>query len=137
MIQGGPDGCDGQRISLDRDIKSARIEGGIRRMGYVAACQPTDVNDPGQGELRPMHVLLITPENPFIKAFRQGQFNNFSQLTMPYLAGFVRPPHTVALVDEYNQKVSLDAPADLVGITCNTPNASHVYAMADAFRRRG
>jgi radical SAM superfamily enzyme YgiQ (UPF0313 family) len=84
-----------------------------------------------------MHVLLITPENPFIKAFRQGQFNNFSQLTMPYLAGFVRPPHTVALVDEYNQQVSLDAPADLVGITCNTPNASHVYAMADAFRRRG
>lgn len=84
-----------------------------------------------------MHVLLVTPENPFIKAFRRGQFNNFSQLTMPYLAGFVRPPHTVGLVDEYNQKINLDARADLVGITCNTPNASHVYAMADAFRQRG
>jgi radical SAM superfamily enzyme YgiQ (UPF0313 family) len=84
-----------------------------------------------------MRVLLITPENRFLKAFRRGQLNNFVQLTMPYLAGFVRPSHQVALLDEYNQRVDLDAPADLVGITCNTPNASHVYALADAFRRRG
>jgi radical SAM superfamily enzyme YgiQ (UPF0313 family) len=84
-----------------------------------------------------MRVLLITPENRFIKAFRRGQFNNFAQLTMPYLAGFVRKPHQVTLVDEYNQRVDLDAPADLIGITCNTPNANHVYNMADAFRRRG
>src|SRR5271166_611821 len=84
-----------------------------------------------------MRVLLITPENRFIKAFRRGQFNNFAQLTIPYLAGFVRWPHRVALVDEYNQSVDLDAPADLVGITCNTPNAGHVYDLADAFRRRG
>ena len=84
-----------------------------------------------------MRILLITPENRFLKAFRRGQFNNFTQLTMPYLAGFVRGPHQVELVDEYNQTVDLDAPADLVGITCNTPNASHVYELADAFRRRG
>jgi radical SAM superfamily enzyme YgiQ (UPF0313 family) len=84
-----------------------------------------------------MRILLVTPENRFIKAFRRGQFNNFAQLTMPYLAGFVRPPHRVALVDEYNQAIDLDAPADLVGLTCNTPNARHVYALADAFRRRG
>jgi radical SAM superfamily enzyme YgiQ (UPF0313 family) len=84
-----------------------------------------------------MRILLITPENRFIKAFRRGQFNNFVQLTMPYLAGFVRPPHQVAVVDEYNQRIDLDADADLVGITCNTPNANHVYALADAFRRRG
>jgi radical SAM superfamily enzyme YgiQ (UPF0313 family) len=84
-----------------------------------------------------MRVLLITPENRFIKAFRRGQFNNFAQLTIPYLAGFVSWPHRVALVDEYNQTVDLDAPADLVGITCNTPNANHVYKLADAFRRRG
>jgi hypothetical protein len=84
-----------------------------------------------------VRVLLITPENRFIKAFRRGQFNNFAQLTMPYLAGFVRAPHWVALVDEYNQSVDLDAPVDLVGITCNTPNAGHVYELADAFRRRG
>src|SRR5262249_19730643 len=84
-----------------------------------------------------MRILLITPENPFIKAFRRGQLNNFTQLTMPYLAGFVGAPHQVTLVDEYNQRVDLDASADLVGITCNTPNANHVYALADAFRQRG
>jgi radical SAM superfamily enzyme YgiQ (UPF0313 family) len=84
-----------------------------------------------------MRVLLITPENRFIKALRQGQLNNFAQLTMPYLAGFVRRPHQVTLVDGYNQPVDVDAPADLVAITCNTPNASHVYELADAFRRRG
>jgi radical SAM superfamily enzyme YgiQ (UPF0313 family) len=84
-----------------------------------------------------VRILLITPENRFIKAFRRGQFNNFVQLTMPYLAGFVRPPHQVTLIDEYNQRLDLDTPADLVGITCNTPNANHVYALAAAFRRRG
>jgi radical SAM superfamily enzyme YgiQ (UPF0313 family) len=82
-------------------------------------------------------VLLVTPENKFIRAFRRKQHNNFVQLTMPYLAGFVRPPHQVALVDEYNQTVDFDADADLVGITCNTTNANHVYRLADAFRRRG
>jgi radical SAM superfamily enzyme YgiQ (UPF0313 family) len=83
-----------------------------------------------------VRIVLITPENRFLRAFRRGQFNNFTQLTMPYLAGFVGPADHVTLIDEYNQRVDLDAPADLVGITCNTPNASHVYAMADAFRRR-
>ncbi|MFT3841889.1 MAG: radical SAM protein [Myxococcaceae bacterium] len=84
-----------------------------------------------------MRVLLITPENRFIQAFRKGQLNNFVQLTMPYLAAFVRPPHQVALVDEYNQTVDFDARCDLVGLTCNTPNATHVYAMAREFRKRG
>jgi radical SAM superfamily enzyme YgiQ (UPF0313 family) len=84
-----------------------------------------------------MNVLLITPENPILRAFRRGQVNNFAQLTMAHLAGFVRPPHRVALVDEYAQRVDLDAPVDLVGITCSTPNASHVYRLADAFRARG
>jgi len=84
-----------------------------------------------------MRILLITPENPFIRAFHRGQLNNFAQLTMAYLAGFVRPPHSVRLVDEHTEAVVFDAPCDLVGITCNTPNASHVYRMADRFRRRG
>ena len=84
-----------------------------------------------------MKVLLVTPENRFIRAFRRGQLNNFAQLTMAHLAGFVPPPHTVALADECVQGVDLEAPADLVGITCNTPNASHVYGLADALRARG
>jgi len=63
-----------------------------------------------------MKVLLVTPENRFLRAFRRGQLNNFAQLTMPYLAAFVREPHTVTLVDEYAQRVDLGAPAVLVGI---------------------
>lgn len=84
-----------------------------------------------------MRILLVTPENEFIRAFRRGQLNNFAQLTMAYLAGFVRPPHTVRLLDEYTQSVDFDTPCDLVGITCSTPNASHVYRIADRFRARG
>jgi radical SAM superfamily enzyme YgiQ (UPF0313 family) len=84
-----------------------------------------------------MRILLVTPENRFVKAFRRGQVNNFVQLTMPYLAGFVRPGDDVILVDEYNEQVDLDAAVELVGITCNTPNARHVYEMADAFRLKG
>lgn len=84
-----------------------------------------------------MRVLLITPENPHLRAFRRGQTNNFVQLTMPYLAAYVHPPDQVSLVDEYNQQVCFDTPADLIGITCNTPNANHVYRMAAEFRRRG
>lgn len=31
-------------------------------------------------------ILLITPENEEINRFRKNQFNNFIQITMPYLA---------------------------------------------------
>jgi radical SAM superfamily enzyme YgiQ (UPF0313 family) len=84
-----------------------------------------------------MKILLITPENPFIRAFRRGQLNNFAQLTMPHLAGFVPREHHVTLLDERVQTIDFSEPFDLVGITCNTPNAGHVYRMADAFRARG
>jgi radical SAM superfamily enzyme YgiQ (UPF0313 family) len=84
-----------------------------------------------------MNVLLITPENPFIKAFRRGQLNNFAQLSMPYLAAFVKSPHHVFHIDEYNQTIDFDLPVDLVGITCNTHNSTHVYRIASEFRRRG
>src|ERR1035438_7153378 len=84
-----------------------------------------------------MKILLITPENPFIRAFRRRQLNNFAQLTMPHLAGFVSQQHEVTLLDERSQTIDFDTPFDLVGITCNTPNVSHVYQMANAFRARG
>ena len=46
-------------------------------------------------------ILLITPENADINKFRANQFNNFTQLTMPYLAGFVPPEFEIKLVAEY------------------------------------
>jgi radical SAM superfamily enzyme YgiQ (UPF0313 family) len=83
-------------------------------------------------------LLMITPENEEIRRYRRRQFNNFTQLTMPYLAGFVDEDRfRIRLVDEYNEPIPYDEPADLVAITVNTPNAAHVYAMADRFRARG
>jgi len=83
-------------------------------------------------------LLLITPENAEIHRFRRRQFNNFTQVTMPYLAGFVDERRfRIRLVDEYNQRIPYDDPADLVAITVNTPNAPHCYEMADRFRAGG
>ncbi len=49
-------------------------------------------------------ILMITPENKEINAFRRKQFNNFIQITMPYLAGFIdQSKYEITLVDEYNQ----------------------------------
>ncbi|WP_150265545.1 B12-binding domain-containing radical SAM protein [Paenibacillus tepidiphilus] len=83
-------------------------------------------------------ILLIQPENRKINAFRRKQFNNFVQLTMPYLAGFINEAdYSITLVDEYRQKIPYTRPFDLVAITVNTPNAEHCYAMAAKFRTQG
>jgi radical SAM superfamily enzyme YgiQ (UPF0313 family) len=89
-------------------------------------------------EHRRLAILLITPENAEINRLRRRQFNNFTQLTMPYLAGFIdETKFQIKLVDEYNQRVPYDAPVDLVAITVNTPNAMHCYRMAGRFQARG
>ncbi len=80
-------------------------------------------------------ILLITPENPEINRVRKWQFNNFTQITMPYLAGFIDDArYQIRLVDEYNQRIPYERPFDLVAITVNTPNATHCYRMAARFR---
>jgi len=81
-------------------------------------------------------LLLITPENPGLKLYRQKQRNNFSQLTMPYLAGFVPSDFTIELVDEQYQDIPRKQ-YDLVGITVNTPNSLHAYEMAARFKSGG
>ncbi|MCK8058717.1 MULTISPECIES: B12-binding domain-containing radical SAM protein [unclassified Fusibacter] len=76
-------------------------------------------------------LLMITPENKEINAFRKRQFNNFVQLTMPYLAAYVdEDQYEITLVDEYNQKIPYEKTFDLIAITVNTPNAIHCYEMA-------
>ena len=83
-------------------------------------------------------ILLITPENPEIKRVRRRQLNNFTQLTMPYLAGFIdERRYRIELVDEYNQRIHYERAVDLVAITVNTPNAAHCYRMAARFRAGG
>lgn len=83
-------------------------------------------------------ILLVTPENEEINRFRKRQFNNFTQITMPYLAGFVdESQFRITLVDEYNQRITYEPPVDLAAITVNTPNATHCYRMAARFRALG
>ncbi|HEX9063436.1 MAG TPA: radical SAM protein [Clostridia bacterium] len=83
-------------------------------------------------------ILLITPENKDINNFRKKQFNNFIQITMPYLAGFIdESKYDITLIDEYNQKIPFDLCFDLVAITVNTPNAAHCYDISLKFRTKG
>jgi radical SAM superfamily enzyme YgiQ (UPF0313 family) len=81
---------------------------------------------------------MLQPENIDINRFRRLQFNNFSQITVPYLAAFAdRKYYDIAIVDEYCQRIPYNKPFDLVAITVNTPNAPHCYEISANFRRRG
>lgn len=83
-------------------------------------------------------ILLITPENKDINKFRKRQFNNFIQITMPYLAGFIdEEKFDITLIDEYNQEIPYTSKFDLVAITVNTPNATHCYEISGRFREKG
>ena len=83
-------------------------------------------------------ILLITPECPEIHEYRKHQFNNFTQITMPYLAGFIdEAAYDITLVDEYNQVIPFDQQFDLIAITVNTPSACHCYEIAHRFSAVG
>jgi radical SAM superfamily enzyme YgiQ (UPF0313 family) len=83
-------------------------------------------------------ILLIQPENREIHRFRRKQFNNFAQITMPYLAAFIdERRYEISLVDEYNQKIPYHRPFDLVAVTVNTVNAPHCYEIGRVFRQQG
>lgn len=83
-------------------------------------------------------ILLITPENREINKYRKRQFNNFIQITMPYLAGFIdEAKYNMTIIDEYNQRIPFEDKFDLIAITVNTSNASHCYDVATKFRKKG
>lgn len=54
-------------------------------------------------------LLMITPENLEINQFRVYQLNNFTQLTMPYLAGVVPEEYNIRLLDEWQNEGCLCA----------------------------
>lgn len=81
-------------------------------------------------------LLMITSENLEIKRFRAYQLNNFMQLTMPYLAGFVPKEYDIRLLDEHTEPIIFEK-FDLVAITVNTPNAPYAYAISKKFRELG
>lgn len=83
-------------------------------------------------------LLMVQPENHEINYFRRLQFNNFSQITIPYLAAFVDEKYyEITLIDEYCQRIPYGKSFDLVAITVNTPNAPHCYEISAKFRQKG
>ena len=106
-------------------------------MNKITSITPALVPTAGTAANARKRILLITPENPEIRRVRWRQFNNFTQLTMPYLAGFIdEARYQIELVDEYNQRIPYERPVDLVALTVNTPNATHCYRIAARFRAR-
>jgi len=83
-------------------------------------------------------ILLIQPENPRIHRFRKWQFNNFAQITIPYLAAYINTgQYDVRIIDEYNQKIPYNESFELIALTVNTANANHCYRISSRFRAKG
>jgi len=83
-----------------------------------------------------MRIHLITAESPESRRLRGWRLIQFPQLTMPLIAALTPREHDVYHTDEIVERLDLERPADLVGITAPTPSALHAYEVADAFRRR-
>ncbi len=84
-----------------------------------------------------MKLELITAESEPSRRLRRWRLIQFPQLTMPLIAALTPRDVDVHHTDEIVEDVDLDRDANLVGITCNTPAAPHVYDLADGFRKRG
>ncbi|MCM2279812.1 MAG: B12-binding domain-containing radical SAM protein [Oligoflexia bacterium] len=87
-----------------------------------------------------MKILLIMPDAGMHK-FRFGSFVRSAReapLTLTTLAALTRddPSIEYRLIDESVDRVPLDFPADLVGISVMTGTARRAYALAEHFRGR-
>jgi len=73
-----------------------------------------------------MRIHLITAESPESRRLRGWRLIQFPQLTMPLIAALTPREHDVHHTDEIVERIDLDRPADLVGITSPTPSADAV-----------
>ncbi|MGQ9532589.1 MAG: radical SAM protein [Desulfotomaculales bacterium] len=83
-----------------------------------------------------MRILLVAPSvlPPRGTGKRRAPF---PPLALATVAGLTPPEVEVRIVDEAVEDLDCGGAWDLVGITCNTPQAPRAYAIAAAFRRRG
>src|SRR5687768_10246630 len=88
-----------------------------------------------------MKILLVMPQSEMYR--RGGIFSKslrYAPLTLTTLAALVPEELNaeVRILDEGAEPLDLDrVDADLVGITCITPNAPRVYAISAELRSRG
>jgi radical SAM superfamily enzyme YgiQ (UPF0313 family) len=82
-----------------------------------------------------MNILLVSPGISPDSQTPGGLM--IPQLSLHILEGLTPPQHTVKIVEEENERLDLDEPCDLVGISCMTSNAPRAYLLAAEFRKRG
>jgi len=82
-----------------------------------------------------MHVLLISPSINDQKRTNKGLM--IPQLALYILEGLTPQEHTVKIIEEEAEKIDLDDPCDLVGISCMTANAPRAYDLCREFKKKG
>jgi radical SAM superfamily enzyme YgiQ (UPF0313 family) len=81
-------------------------------------------------------LLLINPVNQFRTGFSQDTVSKLPPLSLGIVAGCTPDNWKIRILDENFQKARF-RPADLVGLTAYTENASRAYEIAAMFREKG
>lgn len=108
---------------------------------------PSPLPDPLFFEkIHPMRVLLVNPRieyastndrlNDFLS--RQTSFpRRYPPLALLLLAALTPDRDEITYIDENVRPIDFEASADVIAISCMTPQATRAYEIADAFRARG
>jgi radical SAM superfamily enzyme YgiQ (UPF0313 family) len=82
-----------------------------------------------------MKIILISPTIDNTKRTNKGLM--MPQLALYILQGLTPAEHEVKTIEEETEKIDLDEPCDLVGISCMTSNAPRAYELCQEFKKRG
>jgi len=88
----------------------------------------------------PLKILFIQPVSPSSEKLSRRflyKIRAYPPLTFETLTAVTPTNCDISIIDERFQTLDYTTPADLVGITCMTPEAPRTYQIADEFRRRG
>ncbi len=85
-----------------------------------------------------MKILLIQPKSTgFMGQVSKSGKAGIARMTLTTIAALTPPQHEVVIHDARLREPDYDGDWDLVGFTGMTCEISHVYRMADEFRKRG
>ncbi len=87
-----------------------------------------------------LKILFVQPSSPSSKVSGKKlsyKLNMYPPLTFEQLTGITPNDCDVTIIDERFQKLTYNIDADLIGISCMTPEAPRAYEIADEFRRAG
>ena len=90
-----------------------------------------------------MKILLVYPKSEYgigsgkKKKVWAASYFGYPSITIPHIAAITPREHSVEILDENYEDVDFEKEVDLVGISCLTETALHVYELSDEFRKRG